>query len=66
MEDKNKKDEKFKFVSMDEVKDSKEIEVLDTLDSSQEEQIVVEDKAIDEDETIDFEPIFGYFQLLQQ
>ena len=62
MEDKNKKDEKFKFVSMDEVKDSKEIEVLDTLDSSQEEQIVVEDKAIDEDETIDFEPIFDNSQ----
>ena len=62
MEDKNKKDEKFKFVSMDEVKDSKEIEVLDTLDSSQEEQIIIEDKAIDEDETIDFEPIFDNSQ----
>lgn len=61
MEDKNKKDEKFKFVSMDEVKDSKEIEVLD-IDNSQEEQIVVEDKAIDEDETIDFEPIFDNSQ----
>lgn len=62
MEEKNKKEDKFKFVSMDEAKDAKDIEVLEVEAEQEEKPIVVEDKAITEDETIDFEPIFDNSQ----